>query len=429
MEDMKRELKAKDLLGKEPIVERPQTQTAGIFYLLYEAKKGADFSVFNTEFAKEVKKIESLATGRDDFKEFCKRFDNAQYPACDTVMLSALRFMYPSQFNADEAKYVIAQLEKETVMKAHKIMGPCVDNFHLMTPQALWPTATLGDVTKLFSGRSCDAKDLLTAAEEQASFEFSQRIVAITLKLDGKGEAPVEDMPTLAKFVAYMKELPSQAMFVDFHVDNKFNTSNPKSQFTRSILPFGGPLDRNDIDGVRLYLNTSHDKDKQTRATKQYIIDKLEKDFAKTASGSYSDKIQVYYFMTALIFDVFIQVSLCPFSVILKRTVRWLPPHAQAHAPRAHCSRAHAQSLTYALARRPAHQRQHAHTILSLSRARALSRSPPPLSRSLSISLSLALSFSDSIDGRRAGRFQRCLGLHLHLGCHWISFLGGDWYV
>ena len=32
----------------------------------------------------------------------------------------------------------------------------------------------------------------------------------------------------LAKYVAYIEELPSQAMFVDFHLDNKFNTSNTK---------------------------------------------------------------------------------------------------------------------------------------------------------------------------------------------------------
>ncbi len=386
MDEMKRALNAKDQLGKEPIVERPQTQMAGIFYLLYEAKKGADFSIFNFEFAKEVKKVESLATGRADFKDFCKRFDNAQYPACDTVMLSALRFMYASQFNADEAKYVIAELEKEAVMKAHKIMGPCVDNFHLLTPQALWPTADLSNVTRLFGGRSCDAKDLLTAAEEKASFELSKRIVAITLKLDGKGEAPVQDMQTLAKFVSYMKELPSQAMFVDFHVDKKFNTSNFKCQFTRSILPFGGPLDRNDKDGVRLYLNTSHEKDKQTRATKQYIIDNLEKDFAKTASGSYSDKIQVYYFMTALIFDIFIQVSLCPFFVIPKRTAGWLPPHTHTHAP-IERSRANPHIRTRPSARAPT----------PTNSSCSLSRCPPPppphhLARSPSLSLSPPLS-------------------------------------
>jgi hypothetical protein len=403
MDEMKREMKAKDLLGTEPIVERPQTQMAGIFYLLYEAKKGAGFDIFNADFAKEVKKIESLATGRPDFNQFCKRFDTTstggidQYPACDTATLSALRFMYASQFNAEEAKYVIAELQKEAVMKAHKIMGPCVDFFHLKTPQAAWETATLANVALEFGGRSCDSKNVLSDAEEQASFRLSQRIVAITLKLDGKGQGPVQDMATLSKFVAYMKELPSQSMFVDFHVDNQFNTSNTKSKFTRSILPFGGPLDRTDSDGVRLYLNTTHKEKKQDDATKKYIIDNLEKAFAKTASGSYSDKIQVYYFMTALIFDVFIQVSLCPFT----------------YAPTA---RARVQSLAYALAA-PAHQRQHTYTILSL----------PPLS--LALSLHLSISLSDSINGRGAGRAQHCLGLHLHLGCHWISFLGRGWYV
>ena len=48
---------------------------------------------------------------------------------------------------------------------------------------------------------------------------------------------------------------------------------------------------------------------------------------------------------------------------------------------------------------------------------------------SLCLSLHLSISLSDSINGRGAGRAQHCLGLHLHLGCHWISFLGRGWYV
>ena len=52
----------------------------------------------------------------------------------------------------------------------------------------------------------------------------THQIASISLKFDGKGKEPVKeaDMPMLAKYVAYMKELPSQAMFVDFHLDNKF---------------------------------------------------------------------------------------------------------------------------------------------------------------------------------------------------------------
>ena len=373
MKEARAEIKESNQAGKEPIVERPQTQMAGIFYMLYEAKKGADFNVFDAKVAMELKKVEALATGREDFKDYCMRFDNDKYPACRKVELSPLRFLYASEFNVGAATSVITELEKPDVMRAHKIMGPCVDNFHLMTPQDLWPTADLSNVTRMFSGRSCDSKKALTDAQEQASFRLSQQIVAITLKFDGKGEAPVQDMATLAKYVAYMKELPSQAMFVDFHLDNKFNTSNTKCTFTRSILPFGGPLDRNDNDGVRLYLNTSHKEDEQDKKLRKYVIDNLESAFVEASTSKYSDKINVYYFMTALIFDVFIKVSQCPFSVITRENSTFashmqMPPRARARAQPSHAhTPARRTSQTHTPARPPAHARTYTSLSLALS--------------------------------------------------------------
>ena len=313
MKDVKVSLRKATMVEAPPVVERPQTQMAGIFYMMYEAEGGADFNIFNVDAAAELKKVEALATARDDFKDYCLRHDSNKYPACKTTDWSPLRFLYASQFNADAAKAVVAELKKPEVMKAHKIMGPCVDRFHMMTPQAVWPTVDLNNVTAMFGGRSCDAADALTDAQEQASFALSQQIVAITMKFDALAEAPVQDMAALAEFVAYMKELPSQAMFVDFHLDNKFNSTNTKCKFTRSILPFGGPLDRTGEDGVRKYVNTTHLEDEQDKAIRKYIIDNLEGDFLKAAKGSYSDKITVYYFMTALIFDIFIKVSHDPF--------------------------------------------------------------------------------------------------------------------
>jgi hypothetical protein len=363
MKEARAEIKESNQAGKEPIVERPQTQMAGIFYMLYEAKKGADFNVFDAKVAMELKKVEALATGREDFKDYCMRFDNDKYPACRKVELSPLRFLYASEFNVCAATAVITELEKPEVMRAHQILGPCVDNFHLMTPQDLWPDAVQIDIhhhlssaaggnmtgsdssLKMMSGlslgRSCDAKNSLTAAQEQASWGLSQLIVGITMKFDGKGKEPVQDMATLAKFVALMKELPSQAMFVDFHLDNKFNTSNTKCKFTRSILPFGGPLDRNDNDGVRLYLNTSHKEDEQDKKLRKYVIDNLESAFLEASKSKYSDKINIYYFMTALIFDVFIKVSQCPSSVITRENSTFashmqMPPRARARAQPSH---------------------------------------------------------------------------------------------
>jgi len=300
--------------GATSLVERPQTQRMGSFYLLYEAKRGADFNIFNVDAAAELAKVEALATARDDFKDFCLRHDNRLYPACKTLDTSPLRFLYASQFNVDAAKAVVDELKKPEVMKAHKIMGPCVDNFHMATPQAVWPTVDLRNVTAMFGGRSCDVANALTDAQEEASFALSQKIVAITMKFDGQAKAPVPDMPALAEFIAYIKDLPSQAKFVDFHLDNKFTSNNTKCKFTRSILPFGGPLDRTTDGGERMYMNTTDQEDEQDAKLRKYIVDNLEGDFFKAAGRSYSDKITVYYYMTALIFDIFIKVSPFPFS-------------------------------------------------------------------------------------------------------------------
>lgn len=67
-------------------------------------------------------------------------------------------------------------------------------------------------------------------------------MTAIQSKWDGKAKKPVSNMQALAEYVAWMKELPSRAMYVDFHVDKNFNTTNTANAFTRTIMFFGGPL-------------------------------------------------------------------------------------------------------------------------------------------------------------------------------------------
>ena len=120
--------------GATSLVERPQTQRMGSFYLLYEAKRGADFNIFNVDAAAELAKVEALATARDDFKDFCLRHDNRLYPACKTLDTSPLRFLYASQFNVDAAKAVVDELKKPEVMKAHKIMGPITSTWPRRKP-------------------------------------------------------------------------------------------------------------------------------------------------------------------------------------------------------------------------------------------------------------------------------------------------------
>jgi len=152
---------------------------------------------------------------------------------------------------------------------------------------------------------------------------LSKDLKAITSKFDAKGENPVNDakMPILAKFAATLKKLPSQAMIVDFHLDDTFNLTNTKCKFTRTILEFGGPLEG--------YPNTVTNETEQEKKTKAYILDKLEENFYEAAQGGYSDYITVYYFMTSLILDIILAIvqmdgMLAIFSVAIVFIYIWI---------------------------------------------------------------------------------------------------------
>jgi len=149
------------------------------------------------------------------------------------------------------------------------------------------------------------------AAMKAQSRVLSTQIMEISRKFDAKGVEPVSNlkMPVLAEYVAYMKELPSQAMFVDFHLDNQFNVSNTACKFTRSIIPFGGPL--------KGYADTKTNSTQQASKLKEYVLNNLEASFAKASKGGYSEYLNVYYFMTALIFDIFIQILLMDASLAI----------------------------------------------------------------------------------------------------------------
>merc|ERR1719478_222842 len=98
---------------------------------------------------------------------------------------------------------------------------------------------------------TCDPDGEIKDEDKEKSWTLSGELWAVTSKFDGKGEKPVPEakMAALAEYVAYLKELPSQAMFVDFHLDKYFNTTNTKCKFTRGIIPLGGPLEGYKNDG------------------------------------------------------------------------------------------------------------------------------------------------------------------------------------
>jgi hypothetical protein len=141
-----------------------------------------------------------------------------------------------------QAKEVIEKLKSDvkdangmTLMDAHKRMGPCYD-FGLPDTAAV----AVCDHACLPPTFKC----AVSAESKADSMALSVQLKAITDKWDGQAAQPLADdqMSILAELMAYIKFLPSQAMKGDFHLDAKFNTTNTKNKYTRSIVSFGGPL-------------------------------------------------------------------------------------------------------------------------------------------------------------------------------------------
>ena len=55
---------------------------AGIFYILYETKKKADYTLFNSEVAKKIKEVEDIAVKDKDFEKWCMRYDRLHHVQC-----------------------------------------------------------------------------------------------------------------------------------------------------------------------------------------------------------------------------------------------------------------------------------------------------------------------------------------------------------
>ena len=276
----------------EPVVERFMSQQLGIIMWIYEAK--TDKGIFTKDTAEAMKKAEMSIVGKPGFEDWCLRKyedelddENPNYE-CNKFDLSPIKFLFASSFDVVKAKKVISELSKPLVFEAYKKFGRCFE-FPAPggMPQSAWE-------------KTCDETGSVAAADKEAARWVSTAISVIIAAWDGKGKNPVEDMTLLATFTAWMKLLPSRSMSVDFLLDKNFALNNTVNMFSRSILSFGGPLAG--------YNNTEDDEDKQDSKLKTWILDKIIDDVDATTKGDFSKSITVYYFMTAIIFDVFLKI-------------------------------------------------------------------------------------------------------------------------
>jgi len=87
---------------------------------------------------------------------------------------------------------------------------------------------------------------------------------------------------------------------------------NLKTKFSRSLTSWGGPLEG--------FKNPGDDEDLQQDKRKRHIMREFYDKMTKISNPDYSKDMNAYYFMGALIFDVFIQILLLDMSLAVRVT-------------------------------------------------------------------------------------------------------------
>ena len=314
--------------AKPEVVDKPMSKSLDILMMLYETPD----TIFTTKSAEALKKVEDLVVNHPEFPDWCKRTyagENDTIGECDTYKtpldLSPIKFLYASEFDSEKAKAVVEKLKKPPVLAAAKKMGRCLD-----------PGITRGMPV---NPSSCDPDNEILEEHRNDAKGALQDIHAIMLKFDGSADEPVADLTTMSELVAWLKELPTRGMFVDFVVDKNYNVSNPKSKWVRSLISFGGPLKDKDEDGTALYTNVTRDsRGPQRDKLKDWILCEktgdckapgVYQELTKASKNSFTDGINLIYFMTTLLFDVLILLLaqdglLAVFSVVVIFLYIWV---------------------------------------------------------------------------------------------------------
>jgi hypothetical protein len=281
--------------AQKSTVELQQSEMNNIIYWIYEATTPE--GMFSSKAILDMFEAESIMTLHADWPSYCQkeypRHKNGTFITTNpddaqcAFPLSALRIFYPESYDAALVAQAILLLSDENNVQNYNKVAPCID-FGVQCDMLL-PQVSIGAL--------------------EIVYELKKDLDAIISKWNGKGKMPIEDPKQLANFCAHLKLLPTRAGLVDFFFDQNFNVSNPVSMYSRSITYFGGPR--------KGYKNTTDREGEQDAEVKKYVLDNLYEDMQRVSKKSNSKETNTFYFMTAIIFDIFIKILIQDMSAAI----------------------------------------------------------------------------------------------------------------
>ncbi|KAL7471675.1 hypothetical protein ACHAXS_011976 [Conticribra weissflogii] len=286
-EEVEEARKLKESAGQ---VTPKQSELADIMYWVFEAQPSNEAGVFGSR-----ESIEAMKDGFDifledtGFRDFCL-FDYQQQLGQNATAddrecrapLSPLTMYYASSWDSEKVAAVIENL---------KVPGN-IEKFN---------TLALCYVQQLYCDRLEGNIDPTDAAFAMA---LGANITSITSTWDMKGEL-VENITQVTELASYLIQVDVFKGFVDFGFDTEFSAENPISKFSRGIIFWGGPMEDSQ-QGSEEEMEKLEDSEDDIRKDyiKENYLEKMDKQSKKSAHST----IRSYYFMTAIIGDVILNI-------------------------------------------------------------------------------------------------------------------------
>ena len=197
-----------------------QSEFADITYWVFESEtpEGLFGSAESIEAMKEAFDIFLDDEGYEEYCLLDYSDDDGASPECRTP-LSPLTMYYASSWDSEKVASVIESLKDPERRDLFNLLGLCY-------------------VYQL----NCDRVPELTPEEALFASTLGLTTVEIVSTWDMKGEL-VENFTQATELASYLVQIDVFKRYVDFGYDKDFSIDNQKSQYSRGVLYWGGPLD------------------------------------------------------------------------------------------------------------------------------------------------------------------------------------------
>jgi len=302
--------------GQEKI--QKQSELAAIAYWVFEADTAnTDKGVFGTsDSIQGMKDAYDIFLDDPAFKDYCVLDYRTPVAANETrkcrVPLTPLSMYYASEWDEEKVAAVIDQFKDPAKIELFNTAGLCaLQNLYC----------------ELLSTTNITMEDRMWA------FALGMNVSSIISKWDMEGEL-VSNFDQVTELASYLVQVTLFKGAVDFGFDTGFSVDNPISQYSRGIVFWGGPLKELEVEssGSETETNetttsgtstgepeeletvqlTDEEKEKKEESEddqrKEFIKAKYLDDMNKQSKKSTHVEINSYYFMTALIGDVILDI-------------------------------------------------------------------------------------------------------------------------